>query len=271
MLDDAAAARPDRRRVVRRASPAELAAEASSWPELVVVGDAVRAVARRARRRRPRRPGRPRRRRAADVHVRDDRRPEGRPDDAPQPRRRGRDVAVLAVRRRLGQHDAAADVPHRRHRLGVPRPLERRDDDPRPRVRGRGVLDAARAAARHERRARPDDAAAADRGAGRGRSRLLGAALDRLRRLADHDAGAQGRAADVPLLALRHLRPDRESTGGVVQLSTRTTTTRTGRASTCCAPPEGRCRGWSCASSIRSTGTSSAAARSARCGCARRT
>ena len=41
------------------------------------------------------------------------------------------------------------------------------------------------------------------------RSRLLRAALDRVRRVADHDAGAQG-ARDLPLLAVRHLRPHRE-------------------------------------------------------------
>ena len=34
---------------------------------------------------------------------------------------------------------------------------------------------------------------------GRRRPRLLGAALDRVRRLADHDAGAQGGAANVRL------------------------------------------------------------------------
>ena len=43
----------------------------------------------------------------------------------------------------------------------------------------------------------PDDPAAADVRAGRRRARLLRAALDRLRRLADHDPRAQGGAADV--------------------------------------------------------------------------
>ena len=47
-------------------------------------------------------------------------------------------------------------------------------------------------------------------GARRRRARLLRAAVDRLRRVADHDAGAEGGAAHVRLLALRRLRPDRD-------------------------------------------------------------
>ena len=77
------------------------------------------------------------------------------------------------------------------------RALERRDDDPRERVRPRGRARHARAPARDERRVRADDAPDADRGPGRRRARLLGAALDRLRRVADHDARAEGGAADV--------------------------------------------------------------------------
>ena len=68
--------------------------------------------------------------------------------------------------------------------------------------------------ARDERDLRPDDAADADRDPRRRSPRLLGAALDRLRRLADHDACAEGRAAHLPLLALRRLRPDREHRRG---------------------------------------------------------
>ena len=68
----------------------------------------------------------------------------------------------------------------------------------------------ARARTGHQCRVRPDDPADAGRRAGRGRARLLEPAFDRLRRLADHHAGAQGRAADVPLPAVRRLRPDRD-------------------------------------------------------------
>ena len=101
----------------------------------VEVGTGLRAVGRRPR---PGRPGRSRRlgrHRRADVHVGHHRRPEGRPHHAPQPRGRRRDVAALGLRRRHGQPHAAADVPHRRHRLGVPRAVERRDHDPGQRVR----------------------------------------------------------------------------------------------------------------------------------------
>ena len=68
----------------------------------------------------------------------------------------------------------------------------------------------ARGRARDERRLRADDPADADRGPGRGRARLLRAALDRLRRVADHDAGAEGGAAHVPLPAVRRLRAHRD-------------------------------------------------------------
>ena len=107
------------------------------------------------------------------------------------------------------QPDAAADVPHRRHRLGVPRPLERRDDDPR-------------AATSTPRRCSTCSSSERVTNAifvptmlqmltavpGRGRPRLLGAALDRLRRVADHHAGVEGGAAHVRLRALRRLRAD---------------------------------------------------------------
>ena len=125
-----------------------------------------------------------RRCRAAALHVGHDRRAEGRPHDPPQPGGVRGDVALLAVRRRHRLRDAAADVPHRRHRLDVPRPLERCDDDPRARVRARGGARSPRARARDERDLRADDAADADGGAGRRPSRLLGSALDRLRSLA---------------------------------------------------------------------------------------
>ena len=99
----------------------------------------LRGAARRAGADRPGRARRARRRRPAAVHVGHDGRAQGRADDAQEPDRRGRDVAALGVRRRLGEPHAAADVPHRRDRLGVPRPLERRDDDPRPRLRRRAT------------------------------------------------------------------------------------------------------------------------------------
>ena len=46
-------------------------------------------------------------------------RPQGRADDARQPRRHGADLAAMGVRRALREPHAAADVPHRRDRLGV--------------------------------------------------------------------------------------------------------------------------------------------------------
>ena len=67
--------------------------------------------------------------------------PKGVLDNAPEPRRRGRDLAVLELRRRLGEPHAASDVPYRWHRLGVPRALERRHDRARERVRRSDVLD----------------------------------------------------------------------------------------------------------------------------------
>ena len=67
----------------------------------------------------------------ADVHVRDHRGSKGRPHDPPQPRGSCRDLAALGIRCRLGQPDAAADIPHRRDRMGLSGALERRDDNPR--------------------------------------------------------------------------------------------------------------------------------------------
>ena len=85
----------------------------------------------------------------------------------------------------------------------------------------------------------------------RRRARLLGAALDRVRRVADHDAGAEGGAAHVRLLALRHLRADRESTGGVVQLEPADHDPDGPREHLLRSRPAGRSRGWSCGSSTR--------------------
>ena len=130
-------------------------------------GTGLRAVGRRPRSGRPRRSRCLGRHGRADVHVRHHRCPQGRPHHAPQPRGRRRDVAALGLRRRHGQPHAAADVPHRRHRLGVPRPVERREHDPGQRVRGRSRARRARARARNQRGLRPDDAADARGRAGR--------------------------------------------------------------------------------------------------------
>ena len=68
----------------------------------------------------------------------------------------------------------------------------------------------ARARTRDQRRVRPHDPADAGRRSGRRRARLLEPAFDRLRRFADHHVRSQGGAADVPLSAVRRLRPDRD-------------------------------------------------------------
>ena len=146
------------------------------------------------------------RRRPAALHVGDDRRAEGRSHHAPQPRPRARRRRPTGSSTGLG--------------LATPLPMFHiggigwaflglwngattilvRDFDPR---RCSTLLER-----EHVTNAIfvPDDAADADGGPGRGRPRLLGAALDRLRRLADHDAGVEGGARHVPLLALRGLR-----------------------------------------------------------------
>ena len=210
MLEDAGRAAPHRRPRVRGDGGRRRRGDGRS-PRLVRVADEyedwlarARAPSTRAAAARPAtsscsstRRGRPASRRASSRRT------------ATWPRApRRRRYWQFDARHRL--RDAAADVPHRRHRLDVPRPLERRDDDPRARVRARGGARPARARARDERDLRADDAADADGGTGRGRARLLGAAVDRLRRVADHDAGVEGGAADVPLLALRGLRADRD-------------------------------------------------------------
>ena len=150
------------------------------------------------------------RHRRPDVHVGHDRGPEGRADHASQPVGGGGLVPALALRSGHGEPHAAAHVPHRRHRMDVPGHLERRHHHPRRRLRRARGARAARARARDERRLRAHHPADALRRAGRGGTGLLGPALDRLRRLADHHPGPEGRAAHVPLPALRRLRPDRD-------------------------------------------------------------
>ncbi len=199
---------PNLRVLIVGESYASLAADLGSTRTRSSSGRRLRGVDRRLRRRRPRRAGGIRRRGPPALHLGDDGRPEGRAHDAPQPRGRRRDVAALGVRRGVRQPHRAADVPHRRHRLDVPRTVERRDDRARERVRRRRRPRPDRAAARHQRRARPDDDPDAARCRGCRRSRLLGVAVDRVRRVADHDARAEERAAHVRLLLLRHLRAD---------------------------------------------------------------
>ena len=150
------------------------------------------------------------RRRGADVHVGDHRPPEGRADDTAQPRRGVPERRGVAVRLRVDQPHAAADVPHRRDRLGVSRARERGDDDPRQRVRRAGGARSARARTGDERRVRPDDPADAGRRPGRGRARLLEPAFDHLWRVADHHPGSQSGAPNLPLPAVRRLRLDRD-------------------------------------------------------------
>ena len=127
----------------------------------------------------------------------------------------------------------------------------------------------ARAPARHERRLRPDDPAAAGRRARRRRARLLRAADDRLRRLADHHDGAEGRAADLPLPPARHVRADRERPAPSSSSSRPTTTG--GPPTTCCAPPGGRYPWVELRVVDPVPAPTLRPARSARCGCARRT
>ena len=193
---------------------AELIAERDGSAELIIVGargaGRLRAVAVSTRRARPGAPWRRRRCRRPDVHIGDDGCSQGRPDNAPQPRRRRGDLATLGVRRRVGQPDAVADVPHRRHRVGVRRPVERRHHDPRAELRGRGGARHARAMSGDKRGVRADDAADARGRSGRGEARLLGAEVDRVRSFADHDDGLESGAADLPLLAVWDLWADRD-------------------------------------------------------------
>ena len=67
-----------------------------------------------------------------------------------------------------------------------------------------------RARAGHECRPCTDDAAIADCRPGRCRARLFRPSLDRLRRVSDHDARPEGRAADLQMLPVRDLRVDGE-------------------------------------------------------------
>ena len=169
-----------------------------------------------------------------------DRRAEGRADHAPQPRGRAR------RRRRAGRStsDSVSLTPLPMFHIGGIGWAYSGSGTARPRSSSasstpRRVLDLLERRARDQRRLRADDAADADRRAGRRRARLLRAALDRLRRLADHHAGAQGGAAHVPLPAVRRLRADRDAPAASSS-STPRTTIPAARASTCCAPPAGR-------------------------------
>ena len=119
------------------------------------------------------------------------------------------ETSPRGLRCRQREPHRAADVPHRWDRLGVRRALERGDHHPRQRFRPGCGARPSRAPRRYQRGVRADDAADAVRGPGARGSRLLGPALDRVRRLADHDSRAQAGAAHVRLRAVRDLRPDR--------------------------------------------------------------
>ena len=153
--------------------------------------------------------------------------------------------------------------------MDVPGHLERRHDDPR---RATSTPPAVLDLLERERVTNavfvPDDPADAVRRAGRGGARLLGAALDRLRRLADHHPGPQGRAAHVPLPAVRRVRPDRDD-GRRRPARRRRTTTPTARASTCCARAgKPHALGGAARRRPADRRRARAPARSARCGCA---
>ena len=215
-------------------------------------GRGLRALARGPRAARSGR-ARPRRRRdRPDVHIRHDRRPEGRAHHASQPRRHRTDLAPLGVRRAIRQPHPPADVPHRRDRMGVLRAVARCHDHPRARLRAHGRARHPRAPACDQRGARADDAADADRRAGSRRARLLRSALDRLRRRPDHHAGTEGDAAHVRLRAARALRPDGDAPAAWSR-SSRRITIPAARASTCFDPPAAPIHGSSCESPIRRT------------------
>ena len=83
-------------------------------------------------------------------------------------------------------------------------------DHPRQRVRRRGGPGSPRRRARHQRGLRADHPADAVRGPGVGGPRLLRAAIDRLRGVADHHPGAQGGAANLRMRAVRRLWAHRD-------------------------------------------------------------
>ena len=156
-------------------------------------------MARRARRGRPGASRRCARRRRPDVHVGDDRRAEGRPDDASQPRRRGGDVAALGVRRRLGQPHAAcrcstsaasagrssgSGTARRRSSCGSSIPTRCSTRSSSRRVTNAVFV--------------PTMLQMLSDVPGAARARLLGASVDRLRRLTDHHDRLEGGAAHVP-------------------------------------------------------------------------
>ena len=148
------------------------------------------------RRRGPASGRRLRRGRAAAVHVRDDRAAQGRADDQPQPlqpdRRPG---GVLVGRRQLDLAGGDAAVSHRRHGLAAGRADQRRHQRAGARDRAQGAAGHDGARAHHQRLPGADRAADAVPDPGRRRPRLVGAALDRLRRLVDHHDRAQDGAA----------------------------------------------------------------------------
>ena len=136
--------------------------------------------------------------------------PKGVLTDASQPRRRGVDLGALGLRFECDQPDTGPVLPHRRHWLGVLRPLALRDDDPGERLRPGGGARSARTATRDQPDIRSDDAADVGARARRRRTRLLGTALGRVRGLASHDHDAACRATYISLQPARALRPHRE-------------------------------------------------------------
>ena len=98
----------------------QLVAQQSPAPELIVVSeDGVRGYQRWLPTHEPQDPGE-----RGDVVVQyvrlgDDRRAERSAHDPQESGRGGRDLPTLGVRRELGQPHAAADVPYRRHGVGV--------------------------------------------------------------------------------------------------------------------------------------------------------
>ena len=220
-----------------------------------------------ARRPRPGRPGRPRRvgrHRRPDVHVGHDRRAEGRPDHAPQPRGGRRDLAALGLRR-------ATRSASRRCRCSTSAASAGRSSGSGTARRtilvsefdAEAVLDLLERERVTNAVFVPTMLQMLARRAGRRGARLLRAALDRLRRVADHDAGAQGGAAHVPLPAVRRLRPDRDDRRRRAARPGRPRPRRAARAPAALGRPPA-IRGSSCGSSIRRRGASVRAARGRR-------
>ena len=233
------------------------------------VGDGVRGVARSLRGGRPGWKRRGRRCRAPALHVGDDRRAEGRPHDPPQP-------GGCAETSPYWQFDAetvsATPLPMF-HIGGIGWTFLGLWNGATTILVREFVPEAVLDLLEHERVTNgifvPTMLQMLTAVPGADRARLLGPALDRLRRLADHDAGAERGAAHVPLLALRGLRPHRDDGR---RRAARSGGPRPGGPREHLLLSAGRPLPWvELRIADPETGSSCRRARSARCGCGRRT